>query len=186
MQQRRDELNLLLHALGEVFGLLGNRLGDLQLLTPVASAFFGQGCVDVVELAEENELVEHVHLLVEAALLRQIADARERFASERLVEERDRAGVGHGDADHHADGTGLARAVGAKQPEHGSRLDADGEVFHRDLGVVDLADMMELDDGHADSRGKKHLSLAVRREAPSIQLAGALLDTVRPPQATIE
>jgi hypothetical protein len=101
-----------------------------------------------VQLAEEDELIQDVHLFVEAALLGQVADAAQHGAGEGAVEERDGAGVGHGDADHHADGTGFAGAVGAEQAEHGAGLDGEGEVLHRDLGVVDLSDVVQLDDGH--------------------------------------
>ena len=148
VQQRGDELDLLLHSLGEVFGLLGDGLGDVEPLAPEGCA---AGCYrgsEAVQLAEEGELIQHVHLLVEAALLRQVSDAAQHGAGEGAVEERDRAGVGDGDADHHADGAGFAGAVGAEQAEHGAGLDGEGEVLHRDLGVVDLADVMQLDDGH--------------------------------------
>ena len=89
--------------------------------------------VEAVELAEEDELVEHLHLLVEAALFGQVADAVEGVAGEGLVEEADGAGVGHGDADHHADGAGLAGAVGAEQAEHGAGLDGEARGLRRRL-----------------------------------------------------
>ena len=118
-----------------------------------------------MQLAEEGELVQDVHLLVEAAFLGQVADASQDRAGEGPVEERDRAGVGHGDADHHADGAGLARAVGAEQAEHRPRLDGEGEVLHRDLGVVDLANVLKLDDGHGRPRGEARISLAAEGSA---------------------
>ena len=148
VQQRGDELDLLLHALGELFGLLVDGLGDLHALAPVVGTLAAVGGVEAVKLAEEDELVEDLHLLVEAALLGQIADAVEQLAREGLAEEADGAGVGHGDADHHADGAGLAGAVGAEQAEHGAGFDGEGEVFDGDLGVVGLADVVEFDDGH--------------------------------------
>ncbi len=88
VEQGGDELDLLLHALGEIFGLLGDGLGDLQPLAPGVGALGGDGGVEAVELAEEDELVEDVHLFVEAALLGQVADALEGFAVEGLAEER--------------------------------------------------------------------------------------------------
>src|ERR1700761_2387970 len=120
VQQCSDELNLLLHALGELFGLLVDGFGDLQALAPVARTLAGVSFAEAVKLAEEGELIEHLHLFVEAALLRQVADAVEQCAREGLAEEAHSAGVGHGHADHHADGTGLAGAVGAEQTEHGA------------------------------------------------------------------
>ena len=40
VQERGDELYLLLHTLGELFGLLGERFGDLQLFAPSMCALF--------------------------------------------------------------------------------------------------------------------------------------------------
>ncbi len=104
-----------------------------------------------MELAEEDELVDDLHLLVEAALFGQIADAVEVLAVEGLAEELHVAGVGHGDADHHADGGGLAGAVGAEEAEHAAGLDLEGEIFDGDFGVVGFADLLEFDDGHGFS-----------------------------------
>src|SRR5579871_4669418 len=73
VQQRSDELDLLLHALGELFGLLGNGLGDLHALAPDVGALGGGRRVQAVELAEEDELVDDLHLLVEATFFWQIA-----------------------------------------------------------------------------------------------------------------
>ncbi len=41
VQQGGDELDLLLHALGELFGLLGDGLGDLHALAPDVGALAG-------------------------------------------------------------------------------------------------------------------------------------------------
>ena len=48
-----------------------------------------------VQLAEEDELIEHLHLLVEAALLGQIADAIEAAALKGFSEEIDAPRIGH-------------------------------------------------------------------------------------------
>ena len=122
-----------------------------MLLAPDVGALGGGGGVEAVELAEEDELVDDLHLLVEAALFGQIADAMKVLAVEGLVEELDRAGVGHGDADHHADGGGLAGAVGAEEAEHAAGLDAEAEVVDGDFGVVGFADLLEFNDGHGFS-----------------------------------
>ncbi len=101
--------------------------------------------------AEKDELVHDLHLLVEAALFGQVADALEMLAVKRLAEEADRAGVGHGDADHHADAGGLAGAVGAEEAEHAARLNGEAEVCDGDLGVVGFADMLQFYDRHGFS-----------------------------------
>src|SRR5215469_12253579 len=89
MQQCSDELDVLLHALRELFSLLVDRFSDLQALTPVARALARVSLVEPVKLAEEGELIEHLHLLVEAAFLGQIADAIEQRSREGLTEEAD-------------------------------------------------------------------------------------------------
>ena len=103
MEQRGDELNFLLHALGELFGFFGDGLGDLHALAPDVGTLAGCGGVEAVQFAEKDELVHDLHLFVEAALFGQIADALEMFAAERLAEEADGAGVRYRHADHHAD-----------------------------------------------------------------------------------
>ncbi len=54
VQQRGDELDLLLHALGQLFGLLGDGLGDLHPLAPDVSALAGRGGVEAVQLRRER------------------------------------------------------------------------------------------------------------------------------------
>jgi hypothetical protein len=89
VQQGGDELDLLLHAFGELFGLLEEGFGDLHALGPLDGALAGFGGGEAVEFAEEDKLVEDLHLLVEAALFGQVADALEALALEGLVEEAD-------------------------------------------------------------------------------------------------
>ena len=127
MEQRGDELNLLLHALGEFLRFLIERVGDFHARGPVDGALAGVFSGHAVQLAEEDELVEDLHLFVEAALLGQIADAVETRAVEGLFEEIDAPGVGHGDAHHHADGAGFAGAVGAEEAKHLAGIDGKTE-----------------------------------------------------------
>ena len=114
----------------------------------MAGALLGERGGEAVELTEEDQLVEDLHLFVEAALFGEVADAGEGGAVEGLVEEADGAGVGPGDADHHADGGGFAAAVGAEQAEHGAGFDGEGEAFYGDFCVVGFADVQEFYDGH--------------------------------------
>ena len=105
-----------------------------------------------MELAEEYELVENLHFLVEAALFRQVADAVEAAAIEGFFKEADAAGVGHGDAHHHADGAGFAGAIGAEESEHLAGVDGEREVANGDFAVISLGDCGELNDRHEGSR----------------------------------
>ena len=148
VQECRDELDLLLHALGELFGLLGNGFGDLHALAPYVGALAGGGGIEAMELAEEDELVHDLHLFVETALFGEIADALEVFAAEGLPEEADGTRVWDGHADHHADGGGFSGAVGAEEAEHAPGLDGKAEVCDSDFGVVGLSDMLQFYDGH--------------------------------------
>ena len=162
VQERCDELDLLLHALGELFGLLGDGFGDLHALAPDVGSLAGSGGVEAVQLAEEDELVHDLHLFVEAALFGEVADALEVFAPEGLAEEADGARVGDGHADHHADGGGFSGAVGAEEAEHGAWLDGEAEVCDGDFGVVGLSDMLQFYDGHrvgVSLSGQSHLKL---------------------------
>ena len=75
VEKRGDELNLLLHALGELFGLFVNGSVISSRSHQRWARLRGGGRVEAVELAEEDELVHDLHLLVEAALFGQVADA---------------------------------------------------------------------------------------------------------------
>ena len=88
-----------------------------------------------LQLREEPEHAAHLHLLVQAAFLRQVAEAVDDAAvGVRGAEHRDRPLVGCDDVQHHPDRARLAGAVRAKQPVHGAarngeRESVDGGVF---------------------------------------------------------
>src|SRR5438477_2828141 len=151
VEEGGDELDLLLHALGELFGFLGDGVGDLHALAPDVGAFAGGGGVEAVQLAQEDELVHDFHLLVEAAFFREVADAVEELSVEWPAEEIDGAGVRHGNSDHHPDAGGLAGAVGAEKAEHAAWFNGEAEVCDGDLGIVCLTDMLHFYDGHGFS-----------------------------------
>ncbi len=75
VQQRGDELNLLLHALGQLFHFLLRPVADLQPLAPCQRALARFLLREIVQAAEKDQVIEHLHPLVEPALLGQIADA---------------------------------------------------------------------------------------------------------------
>ena len=94
MQQRRDELNLLLHALGKLLGLLSSASEiSMRLAQP------WRACAHLprqaMQLAKEDKLIEDLHLLVEAALFGQIAHAIQALALKRLSKQIDTARIGH-------------------------------------------------------------------------------------------
>src|ERR1700678_2666379 len=148
VEKRRNELDLLLHALGKFLGLLERSFCDLHFFAPDVCALTGGSGVETVKLAEEDQLVHDLHLLVEAALLGQVAHAGKAGARKGLAEEGHRAGVGYSDADHHANRGSLTRAVGAEEPKHAARFNLETKVCDGDLRVVNFADVLQFYDRH--------------------------------------
>src|SRR5687767_12921399 len=107
VEQRGNELDLLLHSFGKLLDLLLGPVRKLEALAPPPCAAGGFGSGKSMHLAEEDKLLDDFHLLVEAAFLRQVSHAVEVGATEGLPEEAHAAGVGQGDPNHHADGAGL-------------------------------------------------------------------------------
>ncbi len=101
-----------------------------------------------MQTAEEDELVEDIHFLVKAAFLGQIADTVEAPAVEGFFEKINAPRIGHGNAHHHADGTGFSGSVGAQQAKHLAGLDGKAEVAHGDFALIGLGDSRELNDWH--------------------------------------
>ena len=105
-----------------------------------------------MQFAEEDQLVDDFHFLVEAALLGQVAHPLQALAIEGLFKQADAARVRNRDAHHHAYGAGLARSVGAEQAEHLAGFYRQAEVADRDLALVDLGHSREFDNWHLLSR----------------------------------
>ena len=73
VQDRRDDLDLLLVALRELLGPALLVLRDPEAGQPMAGSFGRDPARDAVQRREEHELLEHLHPRVEAALLGQVA-----------------------------------------------------------------------------------------------------------------
>ena len=69
VQDGRDELDLLLVALAQLVGPPVGEVRDPEALEPVERVAAGLGLRDAVQAGEEDELVEHPHPGVQAALL---------------------------------------------------------------------------------------------------------------------
>src|ERR1035437_8032520 len=123
VEQRGNELDLLLHALGELFSLFLECICDLHAPGPGACALFSFPGAEPMQLAEEDKLVDDLHFFIEAALFGQVADLLQALPLKGLVKEVDAARVGQCDAHHHANGTGFAGSVRPQQAEHLARLD---------------------------------------------------------------
>src|SRR5690242_4219658 len=74
MQNRRDELDLLLHPLREVCRLLVLPLGQPHPLQPAVDTLIRYIAWHVLERSEIAKLVDYLHLLIEAPLLGEIPD----------------------------------------------------------------------------------------------------------------
>ena len=100
-----------------------------------------------VQLGEEDELVEDLHLGVEAPLLRQVAPGLVREIPVRAAAPGNRPGVRPQDVQHDAHGRRLAGAVGAQEAEDLARLDLERDA----LEGLDLAEALGHrvdDEGH--------------------------------------
>src|SRR6187402_2711817 len=107
VHERGDELDLLLHSLGELFSLLGNGLCDLQTFAPGLRPLCGDLFREAVQLAHEDKLVDHLHFAIEAALFRKVTDTLKMVTRKWLAKETHCPRIGYCDPDHHADGRGL-------------------------------------------------------------------------------
>src|SRR5271166_1710691 len=152
MEQGGNELNLLLHSFGELFGSLGQGVGNLHATGPGEGPLFGFIAGQSVQLAEEDELVEDLHLLVKPALLGQVTNPLEVLARKRLVKESDASRVRDSNAHHHANGAGFARSVGSEQAEHLAGFNRQAQVADGNLVLVGFGDSRELDNWHEFSR----------------------------------
>ena len=148
VEEGADELNLLLHAARE---LLDARVapvlvaaGEREAGEPLVDALLGVARAHAFELGEEFQHASHLHLLVESALLGEIADAIARApANARLSEDRDRASVGLDDVEDHADRRRLAGAVGAEQAVDGSAGNLEREILDCDVSRERLANLID-------------------------------------------
>ena len=143
VQNRRQKLNLLLHALGELFTPLLLAVSQAHAFEPVPDpAVEPRPGVQALEPRHVAQERPDAHLAVDPPLLGQIADAVLGVGSGRPPKNRQLAGVGEEDRHDHADGGGLAGAVGPDEPVQ--RPGGDREVEIPDgacasKGLVDAA-----------------------------------------------
>ena len=74
VEDRRDELDLLLVAFAELVGPAAGQVGHPEALEPAEGVAPGIGARDAIQAGEEDELVEDPHPGIEAALLGQVAE----------------------------------------------------------------------------------------------------------------
>src|SRR6478609_4397125 len=160
VEQGTDELDLLLHPLGEVLDLVLGPVAQPHLAQPPEGAMPRVRAGEAAHLPEEDEGVEDQHPRIEAALFRQEADARREVARATLVtEEGDRALVGDQDIEDHPDGGALPGAIGTEESEDPSLGHREGEIFDRDVTGEALGHMFDSDDVHRSLRAEDSLSV---------------------------
>ena len=122
-------------------------------LEPVVDHRIELGDRTALEASVVAEQTAHLHLLVEAALLRQVADVVARGRAHRLSEHVDVAGVGQDDVQDHPDRRRLARAVGPDEA-----VDRAGGHVEREVvdGAVRAERFRDVADGDG-ARGRAHV-----------------------------
>jgi hypothetical protein len=114
---------------------------EADALEPRRGAPIRFGEIETVNRGEERELFLQLHLRVEAALLRQIADAMPHGQNVARAEQLHRSAVTPIDAERRADRGRLARAVRSEQTENRSRFDGQIEAIERTRAVEGLDEL---------------------------------------------
>ena len=116
VDDRREELHLLLHALRELFAALVRDAAEVDPVEPLLDARLEIQPVVALEARHVGEELADAHALVEAALLRQVADLVLGLHRRSMPEHGELSAIGHLDREDHPDGGGLAGAVRADHP----------------------------------------------------------------------
>src|SRR5690606_27697059 len=122
------DLGALLVAEGEPLEGLVGALGEAEPVEQVARVAHGGGLVDAVEAGEVAELVDDLHLRVQAAVLGHVAEGAAASGVELRAVEGQGAAVGPEHAEDDAHGRGLAGAVAADETGHPTGLDVEADA----------------------------------------------------------
>ncbi len=115
VQHRDDKLHLLGHTLRELLDLLVPPRLDAELLEPHLQPLQCIAARKTLEAGKEEGLFAHLHLLIKAALLGQVADAIDIFGLQLPIAEQYATLIGGGDTVDDADQGRLSGTVGAEQ-----------------------------------------------------------------------
>src|SRR6266853_5696307 len=147
VEHGRDELHLLLHPLRQLIDAAQAPLAETESLEPCLGLLACPPPVDALHLAEKHEHVEHPHLPVQAALLREIADPlRVSAAAVRLPEDLYHPAVGLQDIHDHADRRGLPGAVRPEQAVDHATGHGQGQLGNGGVTGEVFADPVERQD----------------------------------------
>ena len=145
VEDRRDELDLLLVALRQLLGAARRVLGDAEAIQPAERVPARPRRLHAVQRAEVDELVEDVHPRVEPALLGQVAPRAARHLADRPAVPADRTVVGDDDPEADPHRRRLARAVGAEEAEDLAATDLEGQAVEGRRAAEALGDVVDLE-----------------------------------------
>src|SRR2546421_4427730 len=159
VQQRSDELHLLLHPSGKLidFGetpVLIRRL-ERESLQPVVDTSVRLAAFDSLQLGQKLQHPADLHLPIEPALLGKVAES---LGDLRVVggaaEDVNLSRIGRDDVEDHPDGSRLAGAVGSKQSVDAAGRNSQCQVANRRVLGESLGDAHYVDCvlGHVASR----------------------------------
>ena len=129
MQHRHDELHLLRHPLTELLHALTPPGLDVELLKPAFQLSRRLAAAHPLEAGQKNGLIAHPHLLVEAALLWEVANAAHIGSLQRTPTQQDAPRIGLKDLINQANQRGLTSPIRAKQT-------IDATLRHRQAHIV--------------------------------------------------
>ena len=142
VEHRDDKLHLLGHAFGELLHLAPPPVGYAETVKPFPELHGSLPGREALEPGEEEGLVAHLHFLVEATLLRQVAYAEDVVGHQTVVAKPYLAAVGSGDVVDDSDEGRLSGAVRAEQAVDRAFRDADAHVVEGLMIGIPLADML--------------------------------------------
>ena len=147
VEDRGDELDLLLVALRQLVGAPVGKVLDAEPVQPVARLAARPVRCHAVQRGEVRELIEHAHPRIEAALLGEVAPRRPRQGPAVGPSPGDDAGVGLEDPQDDPHRRRLARPVRAEEPEDLAARDVEREAVEGDDGAESLVKLVDRE-GH--------------------------------------
>src|SRR6266699_13455 len=160
VEHGRNELHLLLHPLRQLVDPAQAPGGEAESLEPFRRPLACPPPVDALHLPEKHEHVEHPHLTVQAALLREVADPlRVSSPAAGLAEYPQGAAVRLQDVHDHADRRGLPGAVRPEQAVDHATGHGKRELINGDVTGEAFADPLEDQDRGREGRrdGERHV-----------------------------
>ena len=151
VHHRGDELHLLGHTLREILDLLVPPILDAEAYEPLFESLDGLAARETLEACEEDGLLSHLHLLVETALLGQVAYVVYVVIGDGVSVEDYGAGIGQRDAVDDAYERRLAGAVGAEQTVYGALRHLERNVIESRMARVAFGDVLDLQNIHVVS-----------------------------------